>query len=176
MSVKKGGKNRPDTLFPFQTSVLNFGVNEHVKKLGPGYTADSEVVGVVTHILPKIYKLRVQWPHGNELESPEDIYLVNKSLIPASSSYDTSYDSYENRESERLYGKIPKGRPTRSDLVAKIANRYLERVAYIQEEVIKLKNKKVSNLEAYLNLSSRFENKISDPLLKEAINSVYGKK
>lgn len=159
-------------LFPFQTSALDYKPGDHVKKLNR--TNESQVVGVVTHILPKSGKLRVQWPYGNEQESPEELYKVSPEFFPANVGYDTSYDSHEHRESESVYGNsLPKRPKNNAKLAAKIAAKHVQATAAIIQEIETLKESKLSSVEAYMQMSKKFAQNVGDSLLKELVSAVY---
>ena len=165
---------KADHLFPFRTSPLNYSVGDHVKLVGSGSHREPSAVGIVTHLLPKTYKLNVQWPYGNEQLSPEEVYKVNPEQFPASVSYDDAYDSVENRRSEENYGEIP-SRPKKSS-VDRIIFRHLDKVEKIEQHVEGLKEKRASSLEAYIKTSSNLRAEVGDSLIKEVVDSVYGKK
>jgi hypothetical protein len=160
-------------LFPFQTSVLDYKPGDHVKKLTRN--SESQIVGIVTHVLPKSCKLRVQWAYGNELESPEEIYKVSPSFYPTSVGYDTSYDSWENRDSEKNYGTFLPKRPKKNlePLAEKVASKHLVATSKLVENIINLKNAHLSSIECYLEMSKKYAKNVGDSLLKELVLSVY---
>jgi len=168
------GKRTARTLFPMQSSVLNFRVGDHVKKLSPSNVNENNVVGVVSHILPKTYKINVQWPYGNTQEAPEEVYKVNPNQFPATVAYDSSYSSWENAQSERNFGSLPKRPHMEHRLASKVSLRHLDKVSSLIAEVEAHKAEKLSALQAYVKLSSKHSKDVGDALLRELVSNVYG--
>lgn len=152
-------------------SPLNFRPGDHVKRI---HQFSTDLVGIVTHILPKANKIAVQWAHGNHTHEPEEIYIVSKTQYPASVSLDTSYDSWENRQSENTYGfGLPK-RPKAHDVAHKVASKYSDKVSSLAEEAFLCKQASLSEVQAFFKLSSEHKGDVGDELLKYAIHLVYG--
>jgi hypothetical protein len=169
-----GNTRKARTLFPMQSSVLSFRVGDHVKKLSPSNVNDNNIVGVVSHILPKTYKLNVQWPYGNVQEAPEDVYKVSPQQHPATVAYDSSYSSWENTQSERAFGSLPKRPAMEHRLASKVAHRHLDKVSTLAAEIEAHKYAKHSALQAYVSLSSKYAAEIGDSLLRELVSNIYG--
>jgi hypothetical protein len=152
---------------------LDYRPGDHVKRLN--YHTNDEV-GVVTHILPKTFKVRVQWAWGSNAEAPEEIYPVSKIFFPTNVSYNAAYDSWENSKSEREYGiglpNLPKKHHDAA--VHKVALRFSDHIAEISEKAEALKEASVSDIQAYLKLSSIYKGTVSDELLKDVVTFVYG--
>jgi hypothetical protein len=172
-SAVSKSKKSSVALFPFQTSVLDYKIGDHVKKLTRNN--ESNIVGVVTHILPKSCKIRVQWTYGNELESPEEIYKVSPTLYPTSVGFDTSYDSWENRDSEKNYGTSLPKRPKKylESLADKIASRHVNATSVLVENILSMKQANLNELQCYLKMTSKYAKSVGDSLLKELVLSVY---
>lgn len=160
-----------NALFPFTTSPLDFRVGDAVKFIGPGFQ-NSELVGVVSHLLPKTFKVRVEWPHGNVLHAPEEVFAVNRRLFPATVTYSTAYDSWENRESENMYGRLPK-RPKVGSIGSRIAEHHLEKLAHLTDYAFNFKKMELSGVATYLKMSSIFGTEFGDALIREAVGQAY---
>ena len=163
---------KANALFPFTTSPLDFRVGDFVKKIGPGFQMH-ETVGVVSHLLPKSFKVRVQWPYGNEIAAPEEVYAVNRRLFPATVTHNTAYDSWENRESERLYGALPR-RPKQGSLGLRIADAYISKLAHLTDYAFQFKKMEMSGVATYLKMSSVFGKEFGDTVIREAVSAAYG--
>ena len=160
-----------NALFPFTTSPLDYRVGDFVKRIGPCWQLH-DTVGVVSHVLPKTFKVRVQWPYGNEVMAPEEVYAVNKRMFPATVTFNTAYDSWENRESEKLYGALPR-RPKQGSLDNRIAEEHLLKMAHLTDYASQFKKLEMSGVAAYLKMSSLFGKEFGDTLIREAVSTVY---
>lgn len=169
------GKTRiARTLFPMQSSVLNFRIGDHVKKLSPSNVNENNVVGVVSHILPKTFKLNVQWPYGNFQEAPEELYKVDPHIFPATVYLDNSYSSWEQLRSEREFGALPKRPHMENRLASTISLRHLDRISKLTSEVEAYRQAKLPALKAYVKLSAKYASEVGDALLRELVSNVYG--
>lgn len=164
---------KADALFPMQSSPLDFKVGDAVKKLTPNSVV-SDVVGVVTHLLPKIHKIRVQWNYGNEQEDPEQIFRVDPKMYPPGVSRDSSYSAHDLAESEKTYGSIPKvQRWMHASVVHKVAEKFLDVTASLTTEIEQCRSSKLSSVQAYLKLSSKYSKNVSDTVLRQLVAAVY---
>lgn len=164
---------KADALFPMQSSPLDFKVGDAVKKLTPTSTV-SDVVGVVTHLLPKIHKIRVQWNYGNEQEDPEMIFRVDPQMFPPGVSRDSSYSSHDLAESEKTYGSIPKvQRWMHASVVHKVAAKYMDVTASISVEIEQCRSSELTSVQAYLKLSKKYSRNVSDTVLRQLVAAVY---
>jgi len=162
------------SLFPMQVSPMDFKVGDAVKKLTPNHVSDT--VGVVTHLLPKTFKIRVQWPYGNEVEAPEEIYKVDPKTFPPTVTTDTSYSSHENAESEKAYGAVHKKEKRTAKIAHAVSEKHFERLSFLESEANTLKvENELSSLNAYVQLSQQYGSKVGDDVIRGAITSVYGK-
>lgn len=150
---------------------LDFRPGDHVKAVHQFLT---DIVGVVTHVMPKSNKVAVQWAHGNEQHNPEEIYIVAKTQYPATVNLDTSYGSWEMDHSEKTYGQ---GLPKRSkahEVAKKVASRYSEKLSSVSEEAFFCKQASMNEVQAFFKLSSKHKGDVGDELLKYAIHLIYG--
>jgi len=157
-----------NSLFPMQVSPLDFRVGDPVKKLSPR-DCITDVIGVVSHILPKTYKVRVQWPYGNEAEDPEMLYKVPAHIFPPMGSFNSAYNSYETTLSERNYGSLPR----RPRIASRIAVAYVDRIATIVKEIEKYKTAGLPAERAYIEITHRLNKVAGSALLSELVASVY---
>lgn len=151
-------------------SPLDYRPGDHVKRV---YQFVTDLVGVVTHLLPKSNKVAVQWAHGNELHNPEEIYIVSKTNFPTTVKLDTSYDSWEFRQSEKTYGLgLPK-RPKAHDVAHKVASKFSEKISFICDEAFICKKASLNDVQAFIKLSSKYKGEVGDETIKYAIHLVY---
>lgn len=151
---------------------LDYRPGDHVKRVHQFLT---DLVGVVTHILPKANKVGVQWAHGNDIHNPEEIYIVSKSQYPSTVNMDTSYGSWENGQSEKTYGQgLPKRSKAHEEVARKVASKYSDTMSRLSDEVLVCKQASMNEIQAFFKLSSKHKGDVGDELLKCAIHLVYG--
>jgi hypothetical protein len=152
-------------------SPTDYRPGDHVKRV---HQFSTDLVGVVTHVLPKSHKVGVQWAHGNHIHDPEEIYIVSKSQYPASVSLDTAYESWENSQSEKTYGLgLPK-RPRAHGVAKKVASRYADKISALSDEAYLCRKASLTEVQAFLKMSSEHKGDVGDELLKYAIHLIYG--
>lgn len=127
-----------------------------------GGNSASPYVGVVTHVFPKIDRVGVEWPTGNQQEDPKLLQKTYSGLHVPAVSEDTSYSSYQNDKSEKQYGKIS----------SKIFNKYAATMKEIHIEASKINEPwgEIYNI-IYNKYSS-----ISDETIKFVLSNVFGNK
>lgn len=132
-------------------------------------------VGVVTHIVPATYKVWVQWPIEHSAESPETLVKVNPLIFGLPTVVkDKGYSSYEKDKSERLFGQIPKEASNLDKMVIRVAHTFAtEVVGKLVDDIIQCQKNKLTDVQAYNRIYTKYANICSDYMMKSSIKRVY---
>lgn len=172
-------------LYPSMVAPEQFSVGDCVRKWVTEWNM-TPFVGVVTHIIPKTYKVWVQWPIEHSQESPETLIKVNPDISGMPTSLiDSGYDSYEKSLSEKCYGKIPKRivpsrdlpsvKITASDKMAiRIAHTFATNViGRLIDCISECREASFSDVQAYNATFNKFGEICSDYIIKSSIKKIY---
>ena len=175
-------------LYPSQVAPENFKVGDCVRKFITDWNV-TPYVGVVSQVVPKTYKVWVQWPIGKSPEDPETLIKVNPLLGMPTTLQDCGYDSYELEHSNQQNGRaLPKrfdinkppvamGLPmhTASDKMAiRIAHTFAsDVVGKLVEDICGYKEKGCSDVQTYNRIFSKYANICSDYIIRSSIEKVF---
>ena len=178
-------------LYPSQVAPENFKVGDCVRKFITDWNV-TPYIGVVSQIVPKTYKVWVQWPIGKSPEDPETLIKVNPLLGMPTTLQDCGYDSYETTHSDQQNGRALPKRPninkppvsmpgcmpmqiTASDKMAiRIAHTFAsDVVGKLVEDICGYKKKGCSDVQTYNRIFSKYANVCSDYIIRSSIEKVF---
>jgi len=176
-------------LYPSQVGPEAFNVGDVVRKFVTEWNV-TPYTGVVTQIAPVAVKVWVQWPFGNESESPEYLVKVNPDIAGMPTSIiDRGYSSYEKTLSEEANGSIPKriipSRDLKQFLVPKMAtetNKMAIRLAAsfatkvigkLVDRISSCQEAGMSDVQTYNEVFKDYGDFCSDYIIKSSIQKVY---
>ena len=187
-------------LYPSQVAPENFSIGDCVRKFITDWNV-TPYIGVVTQVVPKTFKVWVQWPLGNSPEDPESLVKVSPLMGLPTTLQDCGYDSYELEHSNQQNGQaLPKrpninkpsvsmgttpaiqvpgwGKPmqiTASDRMAiRIAHTFAsDVVGKLVEDVCAYKKKGCSDVQTYNRIFSKYANICSDHIIRSSIEKVF---
>lgn len=139
----------------------DFSVGDTVQKFFPGYAALSPFVGRVTAVMPGIGFVDVQFPHGNERVSADELVIVNPKIqrfLPP--TLDQSYSSYEI-EKARQASRTPR------------LWRTTEVPPTFHRELAHLWSRSASEVAAYDELWRRHASVVPDHVLRDEVQKFY---
>ena len=173
-------------LFPSMVGPESFRPGDCVRKFVTEWNV-TPFLGVVTHIVPAISKVWVQWPIGTESESPEDLIKVNPQILGMPTSFiDRGYNSYEKTLSEKAYGSIPKRvipsrdcvKPivvtARDKMAIRIAHTFATKtVGTLIDDIEGCMKNGMSDLQTYNKIFERYGSVCSDYIIRSSIDKMY---
>jgi hypothetical protein len=174
-------------LFPSMVAPESFRIGDCVRKFITDWNV-TPYIGTVTHILPKTYKVSVQWPLGNTQEDPETLVKVNPAVMGMPSAMvDYGYDSYEKSHSEQDRGQVLPKRPdvhkpvpmpmqitARDKMGIRIAHTFAsDVVGKLVEDICGYQKKGCSDVQTYNRIFSKYGNICSDYIIRSSIEKVF---
>lgn len=177
-------------LYPMMSAVESFRPDDCVRKF-ISEQAVTPYIGVVTHIVPATCKVHVQWPYGNDAESPETLVVVNPDIVGFPSALtDASYSSYEKTRSEKQFGKsslAPRSMKSRSrpfmfrmateneKMAIRIAHTFSTNVlGKLTDEICACQAEGLNDLQAYDRAFKKFGSICPDHLIRYSTCKIYG--
>lgn len=178
-------------LFPSMVAPESFQVGDCVRKFITEWNV-TPYLGVVTQVIPKTYKVWVQWPQGHSAEDPETLVKVNPAIMGMPTTLiDYGYDSYEKSHSEQQNGRAMPKRPdttkpvpmpmqqiTATDKMAiRIAHTFAsDVVGKLVLDICNYHKTGFSDVQTYNRIFSKYENICSDYIIRSSIDKVYKNK
>lgn len=162
-------------LFPMMAAPEHFRPGDCVRKF-VSERAMSPYIGVVTQLTPT--KVWVQWPVGNESESPEQLVKVNPEIEGMPTALlDSGYSSYEKTRSQRKFGPSPlmPRRATSTDKMAiRVAHTFADSVVgKLVTEICACAQEKLDEVHAYDRTFRKFGSVCSDHIIRMSVEKVY---
>jgi len=134
-------------------------------------------VGTVTHVIPKTYKVWVQWPMGNSQEDPETLIIVTPFVGMPVALQDGGYDSCEKQRSERMFGKALRPMTADDKMVLRVAHDFAtDVVGRLLQDVGEYQGKGLNDIQAYNRIYEKYGSHCSDHILRMAVAKVYDNK
>ena len=160
-------------LFPITAIPQDFSVGDPVRK----WVSERSVtpyVGVVTNLLPSIYKVDVQWPRGNVREDPEELIKVHPIFGLPTVKTDSGYSSYDKSVSEKLYGQIPKRMGSSKRMSLRIAHTFANKViGNLIDNICEHQVQGLSDIQAYDRIYRKYSSICSDHVMRTSIEKIY---
>jgi hypothetical protein len=174
-------------LFPSMVAPESFQVGECVRKFITDWNV-TPYTGVVTQVVPKTYKVWVQWPIGISPEDPETLVKVNPAISGLPTTLvDYGYDSYEKSHSEQEHGQaLPKRpdmtRPVPMPMQITASGKMAIRVAHtfasdvigkLVMDICDYQKNGCSDVQTYNRIFSKYGSICSDHIIKSSIERVF---
>jgi len=160
-------------LYPMTVAPEDFKVGDTVRK-SISDRCFTPYVGVVTNILPSIYKVDVQWPRGSIREDPEELILVHPIFGLPTVRTDSGYSSYDKGISEKFYGKIPKQVRPYERMAIRVAHNFASKtIGKLVDDIVECHQKKLSEVQTYNRVYGKFASICSDYIIRSSIERIY---